>query len=160
MDSDVCNLPKPSGPVALDDQLAVGPAPACDAVAALKAAGFRAIVNNRPDSDTGLVATTAEMAAAAAAAGLGYAHIPVEGRNPLEKEIRAFARAIDELPKPIFAYCASGGRSAALWAMARVDTRDSDALVGKCREIGFDVSGLRAKMDMRREMLKDADDDT
>jgi sulfide:quinone oxidoreductase len=161
MADQVCSLPKPSGPVTLDAGLAIGPAPAPESLAALHAAGYRTLVNNQPDTDQDLAATSAEMAAAAAAAGLDYVHIPVEGRNPLEKDVRAFARALDRLPRPIFAFCRSGGRSAALWAMARVREHDTETLIARCREVGFDVSGLRAKMDMRRELLaeEDTDDD-
>jgi sulfide:quinone oxidoreductase len=31
-------------------------------------------------------------------------------------------------------------------------------LISRCHHIGFDISGIRQKMDMRREMLKDDDE--
>lgn len=156
----ICSLPKPTGPVALSDDLAVGPAPksAMD-FKALRDAGFRSIINNRPDSDSGLTLSSADCATACADAGLGHVHIPVEGQNPLEKDVRAFDRALRSLPKPVFAYCASGGRSASLWAMTAVTEHDTATIIQKCRDIGFDVSGLEKKLDMRRELLADEDDD-
>jgi sulfide:quinone oxidoreductase len=128
-------------------------------IAQLARAGFRSLINNRPDTDQELLMTSAETATEAAANGLRYVHIPVEGRNPLERDVKAFAAALSTLPQPIFAYCHSGGRSASLWAMASVADFDTETLISKCRDIGFDISGLRAKMEMRREMLADGDDD-
>ena len=159
MDQEACSLPKPTGPVALSTTLSVGPAPLPGSLAQLAKSGFRSLINNRPDTDKELTMTSAETASEAAASGLQYVHIPVEGRNPLEKDVKAFAAALSSLPKPIFAYCQSGGRSASLWAMASVADYESETLISKCRDIGFDISGLRTKMDMRREMLADGDDD-
>lgn len=159
MDQETCSLPKPTGPVELSSILSVGPAPTSRDIVRLAEAGFRSIINNRPDTDRALTMTSAEMAAEAAALGLSYAHIPVEGKNPLERDVRAFATALTDLRKPIFAYCQSGGRSASLWALASVGEYDTDTLTSMCHDIGFDISGLRTKMDMRREMLLNGDCD-
>lgn len=156
----ICSLPKPTGPVALSEDLAVGPSPTSrDDLKAIYAAGFRSVINNRPDTDTGLALTAGDCASGCSAAGLALVHIPVEGQNPLEKDVRAFDRALKSLPKPVFAYCASGGRSASLWAMTAVTQLDTDTIIQKCRDIGFDVSGLKTKLDMRRELLADEDDE-
>jgi uncharacterized protein (TIGR01244 family) len=159
MDQATCNLPKPTSDVALSEKFSVGPAPTSKEIARLAEAGFRSIINNRPDSDRPLVLTSAEMEATTAAMNLHYAHIPVEGKNPLEKDVRAFATALATLPTPIYAYCQSGGRSAALWALASVGEHETETLISMCHDIGFDVSGLRTKMDMRREMLENGDCD-
>jgi len=147
--------------VKLADYLYVGPAPDATDFEKLRAAGFGTIINNRPDSDQSLKLTSAETAAKAAEVGIHYAHIPIEGTNPLEKDVKAFAHAMNSFPRPIFAYCQSGGRSASLWALAAVGEHDTPTLITKCRDIGFDISGLRAKLDMRREMLEggELDDD-
>ncbi|MEQ1648973.1 MAG: sulfur transferase domain-containing protein [Hyphomicrobiaceae bacterium] len=146
---------EPLQPFALAADIAIGRAPMLDELALLHAAGFRSVINNRPDTDANCLVTSEACGAAAQMQGLGYAHIPVEGRNPLEKDVRAFAEALASLPKPIYACCATGGRSSALWAMASVREATTDELIAKCLEAGFDVSGLKAKMDMRREMLED-----
>lgn len=159
MSDNICNLPKPTGPVALSATLSVGPAPSREGLKALAAAGFKSVINNRPDSDQSLTMTSTEAAAEAANASLEYVHIPVEGNNPLEKDIKAFSQALRDLPAPIFAYCQLGGRSASLWALASVSEADTDELIAKCRDIGFDISGLRTKMDMRRKLLSENDDD-
>jgi uncharacterized protein (TIGR01244 family) len=83
-------------------------------------AGFRSVVNNRPDfegeSDQ---PTNADMEAAARAAGLEYRFLPVDGGYQSPEEIAAFAQMLAELPRPILAFCRSGARSARLFAAAQ-----------------------------------------
>jgi sulfide:quinone oxidoreductase len=142
----------------LSESIAVGRAPTREEVSLLASAGFRSLINNRPDGEKDSPMTSAETEAVASGLGLGYMHTPVEGRVPLEKDVRAFADALKTLPGPIYAFCLSGGRSAALWALASVIDKTTDALIETCARAGYDVSGLRAKMDMRREMLEDGDE--
>lgn len=153
MNEETCDLPKPTAPVALSDHMWVGPTPKPGMLHQLSDRGFRSIINNQPDTEDGLLISSREVAAEAEAIGLSYLHIPIEGRNPLEKDVRSFSEALAKMPGPIFAYCRTGGRSASLWAMASVQQNDTETLIAKCRQIGFDISGLRAKMDMRREMI-------
>ena len=152
----------PSGPLDpayLSADIAIGRAPAREEFSDLKAAGFQSIINSRMDSEQDYSPLSAESGLMAAAHGLAYRHVPVEGRNPLEKDVRAFAAAAKELPGPIYAYCRTGGRSAGLWALASVGTMSTEAITLKCQEAGYDVSGLKAKMDMRRNLIEDGDDE-
>ena len=58
------------------------------------AAGIRLIVNNRPDGEEPGQPESAEIEAAARAAGLDYRHIPVAGSFPRDQvETMALARA-------------------------------------------------------------------
>lgn len=150
---------KPPAPIALSKELFVGRSPTRDEVAALAGAGFRSIVNNRPDGEKDSPMTSAETEAVAAEQGLAYRHIPVEGRNPSEKDVRAFTEALSTLPRPIYACCRSGGRSATLWALASVAELTTAELVRNCADAGFDLSWLEAKLDMRREQLQEGNRD-
>src|SRR3989304_5429253 len=76
---------------------------------------------------------------------------PGGGRTPLEKDVRAFAEALRTLPRPVYAFCRSGGRSAALWALASVAAMTTETLIETCVKAGHDISFLAAKIDMRRE---------
>lgn len=145
-------------PTKLTTNLSIGPEPNGEDIAALAAAGFRSIINNRTDGEDELRLNSDEMALAVESQGLDYAYIPVKGRNPLERDAQAFEDAMEELPGPIYAYCKTGGRSAALWALTSVMIASSDELIAQCAGAGHDVSGLRPKMEMRREMLEDEDD--
>ena len=104
----------------LDDQLAVAPQLTPEAMAAAAAAGYRSVINNRPDHEGGPdQPTNAAMEAAARAAGLQYAFLPVLGAYQTPEQAQAMAALMRELPKPVLAFCRTGTRSARLYAMAR-----------------------------------------
>ena len=78
-------------------------------------AGFRSIVNNRPDFEHGPdQPTSAQIEAAARAAGLEYRWLPVDSGYQSPEEIAAFAHLMRELPRPVLAFCRSGARSTRL----------------------------------------------
>ena len=82
-------------------------------------AGFRSVVNNRPDFEHGpQQPTNAAIEAAARAAGLEYRFLPVESAYQSPEEIAAFAQLLKDLPRPILAFCRSGARSTRLYMAA------------------------------------------
>ncbi|MGK2898948.1 MAG: TIGR01244 family sulfur transferase [Burkholderiaceae bacterium] len=82
-------------------------------------AGFRSVVNNRPDFEGGPdQPTSALIEAAAKAAGLHYAYLPVQPAVQTPDEVARFAALLDELPRPILAFCRSGARSGKLFRAA------------------------------------------
>lgn len=91
-----------------------------DAMAEAAAMGFRSVVNNRPDFEHGPdQPTSAEIQAAAEAAGLQYRHLPVAGGYQSPEEIATFAKLLDELPRPLLVFCRSGARSTRLFMQAQ-----------------------------------------
>ena len=84
-------------------------------------AGFKSVINNRPDFEGGPdQPTSASVETAARAAGLAYAHLPVAPAVQTPEQIAAFAHLLDELPKPVLAFCRSGARSSKLFHAASV----------------------------------------
>ena len=82
-------------------------------------AGFKSVINNRPDFEGGPdQPTSAAMQAAALAAGLQYAFLPVAPSVQTPQEIARFAELLNALPKPVLAYCRSGTRSGKLYHAA------------------------------------------
>lgn len=113
------NIPAhlPVRPVA--DQVYVAPQMTAADMAVLAEAGFRAVINNRPDFEGGPDQPQhADIAAAAAAAGLAYRFLPVAGGYQSPQEIAAFAALLTELPRPLLAFCRSGARSTRLYTAA------------------------------------------
>lgn len=103
----------------LNDEIAVAPQLTPEAMAAAAAAGFRSVVNNRPDFEGGPdQPTSAAIEAAARAAGLAYAHLPVAGGFQTPEQARAMADLMARLPKPVLAFCRSGARSGRLYQLA------------------------------------------
>ena len=82
-------------------------------------AGFKSVVNNRPDFEGGPdQPTSAAIEAAARAAGLRYVHLPVAPAVHTPEQIARFAELLAELPKPLLAFCRSGARSGKLYRAA------------------------------------------
>lgn len=101
------------------DGISVAPQLTPAAMAEAAAAGFKSVVNNRPDHEHGPdQPSSAEIQAAAEAAGLQYRHLPVSGAYQSPEEIAAFAQLLQALPKPILAFCRSGARSTNLYMAA------------------------------------------
>ena len=105
---------------AIDAGVCVAPQLQPEAMAEVARAGFRSVVNNRPDFEHGAdQPTSAQIEAAARAAGLEYRHLPVSGSYQSPEEIAAFARLLAELPRPLLAFCRSGARSTRLYTQAK-----------------------------------------
>lgn len=104
----------------IDQDVFVAPQLTPQAMAAAAQAGFRSVVNNRPDHEGGPdQPLSAAIEAAAAAAGLQYRHLPVSGGYQTPEQIAAMAALLTELPRPLLMFCRSGARSANLYAQAR-----------------------------------------
>jgi uncharacterized protein (TIGR01244 family) len=103
----------------LSADVCVSPQLEPDAMAWAAQQGFRSVINNRPDFEGGPdQPTSATMEAAAFAAGLRYAYLPVQPALQTPQEIARFAELLADLPKPILAFCRSGARSGKLFRAA------------------------------------------
>lgn len=108
----------PIRPVAAD--VCVAPQLDPEAMAEAARLGFRSVVNNRPDFEHGPdQPTSADIEAAARAAGLEYRFLPVDGGYQSPEEIAAFKQLLAELPRPILVFCRSGARSTRLYMAAQ-----------------------------------------
>jgi uncharacterized protein (TIGR01244 family) len=105
---------------AIAPDVCVAPQLMPDAMVEVARLGFRSVVNNRPDFEGGAEQpTSAQIEAAARAAGLEYRHLPVNGAYQSPEEIAAFARLAAELPRPLLMFCRSGARSTKLFMQAQ-----------------------------------------
>jgi uncharacterized protein (TIGR01244 family) len=105
--------------------------------------GFVLVINNRPDGEVPDQPASAEMAAAAKAAGLAYVHIPVRG-GPTPDQVEAVAEAVAGAQGPVLAFCRSGTRSIITWSLGQAasGTRPRDELVRLGADAGYDLSGV------------------
>jgi sulfide:quinone oxidoreductase len=99
----------------LNDRMTVGPQISIDDIARIRAAGFTAIICNRPDGEDEGQLPWREIEAAAKAAGLETRFVPQAGRELTKEALDGFAQAIAEIDGAIFAYCRTGTRSEKLW---------------------------------------------
>ncbi len=100
---------------ALSADLSVSGQLDASAMAVAASAGFKSVINNRPDFEGGPDQPAhADIEAAARAAGLAYAYLPVSPGHHTPAEIARMGQLLAELPKPILAFCRSGARSSRL----------------------------------------------
>lgn len=132
----------------IDDSISVAPQITPEDVAEIAAAGFTAIVNNRPDEEEGGQPEGDAIRAAAEAAGLSYTAIPITHAGFSGNQIDAMVDALEAAGGPVLAYCRSGTRSCNLWALARAKQGDHpDRLMAKAAATGYDLTGIRPLLD-------------
>ena len=88
-----------------------------DEIAAIKSAGFKSVICNRPDDEQPGQPSADSVEKAAAAAGLEFRYIPVISGQITAENVADQAAALDELAGPVFAYCRSGTRCTNLYGL-------------------------------------------
>ncbi|RWM21606.1 TIGR01244 family sulfur transferase [Mesorhizobium sp.] len=86
-------------------------------IAAIKDAGFKSVICNRPDNEQPGQPSADSVKAAAKAAGLAFRYIPVISGQITMDNVEDQAEALDELEGPVFAYCRSGARCTNLYGL-------------------------------------------
>jgi len=126
----------------INDQVSVSGQITPEDIAAIKAAGFTAIVNNRPDGEAPDQPTNAEVEAAAHEAGLTFHFIPM-GREGVSPEMVEKTRAaLDGAEGPVLCYCRTGTRSTTLWALSQAGRQPANDIVAAAANAGYDMSHL------------------
>ena len=122
------------------DRFSVAPQIALEDFADLARAGFRHVINNRPDGESPDQPGSAEMEAAARKAGLTYVHAPFVGQ-PTMDAVKA-ARAADGMGKTL-AFCRSGTRSVTAWAVAQAGFGEEAAyILESAAEAGYNLAPM------------------
>ena len=105
---------------ALSESFAVAPQMAPDDMQAVADAGFKSVIINRPDYEGGPdQPTSAEVMAAARAAGLQVEYQPVVSGGMTAADVSRFAELLDALPAPVLAFCRTGTRCTHLYRAAK-----------------------------------------
>lgn len=126
----------------VSDTLSVSPQITPEEVAQAKAMGFTTLINNRPDGEVPGQPTSAEIEAAATAAGLSYVHIPVRG-GPTPEQVEQNRAAVEASSGPVLAFCRTGTRSIVTWSIGQAKSgRDRAELVRAGADAGYDLSGV------------------
>ena len=89
-------------------------------VPSIAAAGFKTLINNRPDGEGGpSQPKSAELEKVSTALGLRYVYLPVVSGAITPVQATAMREALASAPAPVLAFCRSGARSSMLFAMSR-----------------------------------------
>jgi len=131
----------------LTERYAVSPQIAPEDMPALRAAGYAAVICNRPDEEVPPELGSAAMREAAEAAGLAFATIPVMHGALGPDTVAAQRRAIAEADGPVLAYCASGTRSTIVWMLGAAPETVPDALLQAAQAQGYALQMLRPQLE-------------
>ena len=97
--------------------LAAGGVLSAEALASLKALGFKTVIDLRGATEPGV----AEEKAAVRALGLRYVHVPVSPSTFSLGDVEAVAKVLDDAgAAPVLLHCTSSNRVGAVWAVIQV----------------------------------------
>lgn len=113
----------------------------------IKAAGFRSIMCNRPDGEEFGQPDFDAIAKAAQDAGLEVRCVPIVSGMVTPQAAQDFATALDQMPKPMLAYCRSGTRCTMLWSIVNHGEISGDDIINATRNAGYDMAGLVRQLD-------------
>jgi uncharacterized protein (TIGR01244 family) len=125
--------------IKLTDAVAAAPQLQPEDMPAVAAAGYRVLINNRPDGEEPHQPSSDMIRAAAEGAGLDYHYYPLNAFNYPGDDLAAMGRLFDDTENPVLAFCRSGTRSTSLWISSRQDA-DKEGAREHARQLGFDVS--------------------
>lgn len=106
-------------PRQISEDYTVSPQISVEDVQAIKAAGFKSVICNRPDDEDPGQPSADTIRRAVEAAGLAFRHVPVISGQMTPQNVEDQAAALDELQGPVFAYCRSGTRCTNLYGGVR-----------------------------------------
>jgi sulfide:quinone oxidoreductase len=117
-------------------------------VARAAAAGYRTLINNRPEGEVPDQPSEAEIGAEAARQGLRFVSIPFAGPPP-PGAVAATAELLEETPEATLAYCRSGRRSILAWAMAQAlrGAMRPEEIIKAAAGAGYDLEGVREALE-------------
>jgi sulfide:quinone oxidoreductase len=125
---------------------------------AIKDAGYRAIICNRPDGEGADQPTFEEITKAAKKAGLETSYIPIVAGKVSDEDAAAFDTALTELPGPVLAYCRTGTRSTTLWSLGQAEKRSVADILAATKAAGYDMGGVVRRIVNGGKTLTDTGD--
>jgi sulfide:quinone oxidoreductase len=130
----------------ITEKTAVSPQITPQDMAAIKEAGFRAIICNRPDGEGADQPSFEEIEATAKKVGLEAAYVPVTSGKVRDEDVESFGAALKDLPRPVLAYCRTGTRSATLWSLHESKKRPIHEILAATKAAGYDMNGVARRI--------------
>lgn len=115
-------------------------------MAALKAAGIKAIICNRPDGEGADQPSFAEIEQAAQKLGIEARYVPVVAGKVSDEDGAAFGAALQNIPRPVLAYCRTGTRSATLWSISHAKKKPLPEILAATKAAGYDMNAVARRI--------------
>jgi sulfide:quinone oxidoreductase len=113
---------------------------------AIKDAGFKSIICNRPDGEGADQPTCAEIAAAAEKLDIHVGYLPIVAGKVTDEDAAAFIKLLADQPGPILTYCRTGTRSATLWSLCQSEQRSLADILAATKAAGYDMGGVARRI--------------
>ena len=125
------------------DAMAVSPQIQPDDIEAIKAAGYKVIINNRPDGEVAGQPLSNEIEALSVDADIDYHYIPMIPGELRQDMVDELNEVLDNAAGPVFAYCRSGTRSITLWSLSQAGKVPTDEIIAAGSANGYDLAPMR-----------------
>ena len=104
--------------------------------------GFEKIICNRPDFEVPPNFQSSVIEKSALEIGLSFEYHPLTFENINTENIEKQMSLIKKSKRPVLAYCTSGTRCAAIWALGQTGKMPKDEILKATLECGYNLEGL------------------
>ena len=104
--------------------------------------GFKKIICNRPDFEVPPNIQSNVIAKSALEIGISFEYHPLTFENMYAENIEKQMAFIEESESPVLAYCTSGTRSAAIWALGQTGKMSRGEILKTTLASGYNLEGL------------------
>ena len=120
-------------------------------LAAIQAAGFKTVINNRPDAEDQEQPLNQELAQQAQSLGLNYHYLPIIAGQVTDQVVADFEQLLKQAQGPVLAFCRSGNRCLCAWSLvtASTEAKPYPELQAIAQQQGFDLTNLQSRIEQR-----------
>ena len=104
--------------------------------------GFEKIICNRPDFEVPPNFQSSVIEKSALEIGLSFEYHPLTFENMNTENIEKQMSFIKKSKRPVLAYCTSGTRCAAIWALGQIGKMPKNKILKTTLESGYNLEGL------------------
>ena len=104
--------------------------------------GFEKIICNRPDFEVPPNFQSSVIEKSALEIGLSFEYHPLTFENMNTENIEKQMSFIKKSKRPVLAYCTSGTRCAAIWALGQIGKMPKNEILKTTLESGYNFEGL------------------
>ena len=131
----------------LSDQFYVGPQIEIDDIEDLKISAIKSVICLRPDGEGASQPVFEALKSQSRSLEIAAYYLPIVPGQISDAQIAEFADMVTKSPSPIFAYCRSGMRATALWALHQAQFGQSvDDILAAAKSAGHDLTALTPRL--------------
>ena len=104
--------------------------------------GFEKIICNRPDFEVLPNIQSSSIERVATELGISFEYHPLTFENMNAENIAKQMAFIKESKRPVLAYCTSGTRCAAIWALGQIGKMSKNEILKTTLQSGYNLEGL------------------